>query len=105
MKNLRPQIAIAALALGASLFSVQAFAQQRNVNDGGPVIVPPGAKLDATPTASLPVAAYGRNVNDGGLVAEPKVAQAKPGKTKKTATQAPAPQHFGRNVDDGGPIQ
>ena len=40
--SLRPQIAIVALALGATLCSVPAFAQARNVNDGGQVIVPAG---------------------------------------------------------------
>jgi hypothetical protein len=102
--SLRPQIAIVALALGATLCSVPAFAQARNVNDGGQVSVPAGATLDGgSHIASTPN--LGRNVNDGGMPAEPTAAQVKAAQATKSKTaQKPAPQHYGRNVDDGGPV-
>jgi hypothetical protein len=104
MQTLRPQIAIVALALGATLCSVPAFAQARNVNDGGQVNVPAGATLDGgSHIAATPN--LGRNVNDGGMPAEPTAAQLKAAQATKSKTaQKPAPQHYGRNVDDGGPV-
>src|ERR1700740_700552 len=100
--NLRPQVAIAALALSAMLCSVPAFAQQRNVNDGGQVSVPAGAKLDAAPASAPATPHYGRHVADGGTPPQPPVAQMKAAKARnKTANQKPV-QHIGRNVDDGG---
>ncbi len=102
MKKLYPQIAV--LALGATLFSVPAFAQARNVNDGGQVSVPAGATLNGG-THIPPAPNMGRNINDGGIPAEPTAAQVKASQTAKSKTaQKPAPQHFGRNVDDGGPV-
>jgi hypothetical protein len=101
MQTLRPQIAIVALALGATLCSVPAFAQARSVNDGGQVSVPAGATLNGgSHIASSPN--LGRNINDGGIPAEPTAAQVKAAQSK--TAQKPAPQHFGRNVDDGGPV-
>ena len=102
LQTLRPRIAIVALALGATLCSVPAFAQARNVNDGGLVNVPAGSTLNGgSHIASAPN--MGRNVNDGGIPAEPTAAQLKQAAKNKVA-QKPAPQHFGRNVDDGGPV-
>jgi hypothetical protein len=103
MQALRPQIAIAALALGATLCSVPAFAQARSVNDGGQVSVPAGATLDGG-SHIAPAPNLGRNINDGGLPAEPTAAQLKATQSKNKTAQKPAPQHFGRNVDDGGPV-
>jgi hypothetical protein len=102
--SLHPQIAVVALALGATLCSVPAFAQARNVNDGGQVSVPAGATLNGgSHIASAPN--LGRNINDGGIPAEPTAAQVKAAQATKSKTaQKPAPQHFGRNVDDGGPV-
>jgi hypothetical protein len=102
--SLHPQIAIVALALGATLCSVPAFAQARSVNDGGQVSVPAGATLNGgSHIASAPN--LGRNINDGGIPAEPTAAQLKATQATKSKTaQKPTPQHFGRNVDDGGPV-
>jgi len=102
MKKLYPQIAV--VALGATLLSAPAFAQARNVNDGGQVNVPAGATLNGgSHIAATPN--MGRNVNDGGMPAEPTAAQLKAEQATKSKTaQKPAPQHFGRNVDDGGPV-
>jgi hypothetical protein len=106
-RNLHPQIAIAAAAFvaGIALAPVSAFAQARNVNDGGQVSVPAGAKLDSgsKPTASS--AYYGRSINDGGMAPEPAAAQVKAATAKPSKAAAqPAPTHLGRNVDDGGSI-
>jgi hypothetical protein len=105
IQTLRPQIAIVALALGATLCSVPAFAQARSVNDGGQVSVPAGATLNGgSHIATAPN--LGRNVNDGGIPAEPTAAQVKAAQAsaKSKTAQKSAPQHFGRNVDDGGPV-
>ena len=96
----------ATVVLGAIAFApVSAFAQARNVNDGGQVSVPAGAKLDGGSKSSVTTAYYGRNANDGGTGPQPAAAQvnaatSKPGKS----ASAPAPVHLGRSVDDGGSI-
>jgi hypothetical protein len=79
-QNLRPQIAIAALALAASIAAVPAFAQ-RSPNDGGafpePTVAQPSVVRSKRKTSAPKPAApqIGRNVNDGGTPVEPSVAQ------------------------------
>jgi hypothetical protein len=109
--NLRPQIAFAAAAivLGAALAPAAAFAQARNVNDGGQVAVTPGAKLDG---GSKPAAGtqsyYGRSADDGGTGPQPMSARVtaatpKPSRTLHLQAGTPAPAAPGRSVNDGGP--
>jgi hypothetical protein len=97
---------VLAAVLGAvALAPAAAFAQSRNVNDGGQVNVPAGAKLDSGSKAAATSAYYGRNADDGGTGAQPSTAQvgaATPKPSKKPA--APAPVHLGRSVDDGGQV-
>jgi len=78
----------ATVVLGAIAFApVSAFAQARNVNDGGQVSVPAGAKLD------------------GGTGPQPAAAQVNAATSKPSkSASAPAPVHLGRSVDDGGSI-
>ena len=96
----------ATVVLGAIAFApVSAFAQARNVNDGGQVSVPPGAKLDGGSKSSVTTAYYGRNANDGGTGPQPAAAQVNAATSKPSkSASAPAPVHLGRSVDDGGSI-
>jgi hypothetical protein len=86
---------IAALAFGAVLASVPAFAAGRAPNDGGLVDV-------TTPASSKPIynsvaapAHYGRGLNDGGIVDNVNGTPAK-------VTPIPNPPHVGRAMNDGG---
>jgi hypothetical protein len=95
-----------AVVLGAVAFApASAFAQARNVNDGGQVNVPAGATLNSGNKPAASSAYYGRNANDGGTGPQPTAAQvnAATAKPSKSAS-APAPVHLGRSVDDGGSI-
>jgi hypothetical protein len=96
----------ATVVLGAIAFApVSAFAQARNVNDGGQVSVPAGAKLDGGSKSSATTAYYGRNANDGGTGPQPAAAQVNAATSKPSkSASAPAPVHLGRSVDDGGSI-
>ena len=96
----------ATVVLGAIAFApVSAFAQARNVNDGGQVSVPAGAKLDGGSKSSVTTAYYGRNANDGGTCPQPAAAQVNAATSKPSkSASAPAPVHLGRSVDDGGSI-
>ena len=96
----------ATVVLGAIAFApVSAFAQARNVNDGGQVSVPAGAKLDGGSKSSVTTAYYGRNANDGGTGPQPAAAQVNAATSKPSkSASAPAPVHLGRSVDDGGSI-
>jgi hypothetical protein len=96
-------LAAAALVLGAALLPASASAQVRNPNDGGQVVVAPGATLDGGSKPAPTQAYYGRNANDGGTGPAPTPAQvssATPKPSKKPA--APAPVHLGRAANDGG---
>lgn len=105
----RSQIAIAAaVVLGASFVPASAFAQARNVNDGGQVVVPPGATLNGGAKPAAVQTYYGRNVDDGGTGPQPKQAQlsaATPARTRTLHMQVgtPAPTQPGRSPNDGGP--
>jgi hypothetical protein len=107
--NHRSQIVIAAaVVLGAALLPASAFAQARNVNDGGQVVVPPGARLNGGSKTTTTQAYYGRNPDDGGTGAQPTQAQvsaATPAQTRTLHMQvgAPAPARPGRPANDGGP--
>ena len=92
-----------AIALAVGFASAPAFAQARNPNDGGPVSVPAGAKLDSGVKSSSTSSSYvGRPANDGGPGAQPSTAQINAAGTQnKTANQASAP-HVGRPLNDGG---
>jgi hypothetical protein len=96
----------ATVVLGAIAFApASVFAQVRNPNDGGPVNVTAGAKLNSGSTSAATSTFYGRNANDGGTGRQPVAAQvnaatSKPGKS----ASAPAPVHLGRSVDDGGSV-
>ncbi len=103
-------LAAATIVLGAvALAPASAFAQTRNVNDGGQVNVPAGAKLDGGSKSAATSAYYGRNADDGGTGPQPTVVQtsaatAKPSKASSKAAAAPAPVQLGRSVNDGGSI-
>jgi hypothetical protein len=103
-------LAAAGVVLGAIAFApAAAFAQARNVNDGGQVNVPAGAKLDGGSKSASTSAYYGRNANDGGAGPQPTAVQtsdttAKPRKASNKAAAAPAPVHLGRSVNDGGSV-
>src|ERR1700688_3845572 len=94
-----------ALALGATLYSLPAFAQ-RNPNDGGTVAVTPGAKLDSPASTAKPTTPYfGRGADDGGTGPQPTGVQADAGKSqKKSVGQKPAAPQLGRNPNDGGMV-
>jgi hypothetical protein len=100
----------ALVVLGAiALAPASAFAQTRNVNDGGQVSVPAGATLNGGSKSASSSAYYGRNANDGGTGALPAAVQttataAKPSKASSKAAAAPAPVHLGRSVNDGGSV-
>jgi hypothetical protein len=105
--NMIKQTLALTVVLGAiALAPVSAFAQARNVNDGGQVNVPAGAKLDSGSKSAATSAYYGRNANDGGTGAQPTAAQvsATTAKPSKKSASAPAPVHLGRSVDDGGSV-
>jgi hypothetical protein len=103
-------LAAATVVLGALAFAPEsAFAQARNVNDGGQVNVPAGAKLDGGSKSAASSTYYGRNANDGGTGPQPAAVQtgattAKLSKASSKASAAPAPVHLGRSVNDGGSI-
>jgi len=104
-------LAAAIVVLGALAFApASAFAQARNVNDGGQVNVPAGAKLDGGSKSAATSAYYGRNANDGGTGPQPAAAvqtsatTARLSKASSKASAAPAPVHLGRSVNDGGSI-
>ena len=96
----------ATVVLGALAFApASAFAQTRNVNDGGQVNVPAGASLNGGSKSSATTAYYGRNANDGGTGAQPVAAQVNAATSKPSkSASAPAPVHLGRSVDDGGSV-
>jgi hypothetical protein len=99
---------IAAIVLGAAVLPASAFAQARNVNDGGQVAVPQGATLNGGSKAATTQTYYGRNPDDGGTGAQPTQAQmsaATPSSTRTLHMQVgtPAPTRPGRSVNDGGP--
>jgi hypothetical protein len=111
MKN-RITISVAALAVGAVLAAVPAFAQQaqphygKAVNDGGLIdepSAPAGRALFNSVSQQMPSAPhYGKGVNDGGLVDQPNAAQLAAAQAQsKVAQQKPVP-HYGKGVDDGG---
>ena len=103
----RSQITIAAAAalLGAVLLPGAAFAQARNVNDGGQVNVAPGAKLDGGKKITTQ-AYYGRSADDGGTGPQPTTFSAATPMSSRTLHMqvgAPAPTQPGRAANDGGP--
>ena len=104
-QNLRPRIAMAALALGAMIVAGPAFAQ-RSPNDGGQIsaVAQPGVAASKSKTAAQKPATpqLGRNVNDGGLPAEPNAAQLNATKSSAKVATQPGAAHLGRNVNDGG---
>jgi hypothetical protein len=105
----RSQIAIAAaVVLGAALAPASAFAQTRNVNDGGQVSVSPGATLNGGTKPAATQTYYGRNADDGGTGPQPTQAQASaatpaPTRTLRMQVGTPAPTQPGRAANDGGP--
>lgn len=105
MKKLR--IATAALALGAITFvAAPAFSQQRSPNDGGPVSLPSGAKLDGGSKASASTSSYvGRSANDGGPGPQPTAAQLSASSSQGRVVQKPAGSNAGRPANDGGLVQ
>ena len=104
----RSQIAIAAaIVLGAAVLPASAFAQARNVNDGGQVVVPQGATLNGGSKAATTQTYYGRNPDDGGTGPQPTQNQMSAATTSPTRTLhmqvgTPAPRP-GRSANDGGP--
>jgi hypothetical protein len=92
---MKKHITIAALAFGAILASVPAFAAGKAPNDGGPVDV-------TTPAPSKPIynsvaapAHYGKALNDGGVVDNVSGTPAKD-------TPISTPPHYGKALNDGG---
>jgi hypothetical protein len=93
---MKKHIAIAALAFGAVLVSVPAFAAGRAPNDGGQVDVttPPSSKPIYNSVSAAP-AHYGKALNDGGIVDN---VNGTPAKVTPIAT----PVHYGKALNDGG---
>jgi hypothetical protein len=104
--NVIKQTLALSVVIGALAFApASAFAQARNVNDGGQVSAPVGAKLDSGSKSAATSAYYGRNANDGGTGAQPAAAQVNAATSKPSrSASAPAPVHLGRSVDDGGSV-
>jgi hypothetical protein len=102
-QRIHTTLAVCAIALAVGFASAPAFAQTRSPNDGGPVSLPSGAKLDGGVKSSSSGSSYvGRSANDGGPGAQPTAAQVgAAGAQNKTANQASAP-HVGRPLNDGG---
>jgi hypothetical protein len=102
----RISISIAALALGATLASAPAFAQQaqphygKGINDGGMIDEPrgPAPKPLYNSTASTTVH-YGKGLNDGGLSDPPS---AKDLAASRHITWTQYPPHYGKAMNDGG---
>ncbi len=103
-------VSLAALALGATLASIPAFAQTpgRNANDGGSVSAPGGGQSSGTKPLYNSVSqqkpttpSYGRNANDGGMVNEPSGGQP----AGATSTPQQKPSAPSRNPNDGGVVQ
>jgi hypothetical protein len=94
------RITIAALAFGAVLASVPAFAQSvhygRAYNDGGLVdaTAPPSSKPTSQTLPAAP-AHYGKALNDGGIVDNPTTSAPKVDVVQN-------PPHVGRALNDGG---
>jgi hypothetical protein len=100
--------AAAAIVLGAALAPAAAFAQARNVNDGGQVAVSPGAKLDSGSKPATTQPYYGRSADDGGTGPQPTSARVstatpKPARTLHLQAGTPAPAAPSRSANDGGP--
>ncbi len=92
---MKKHITIAALAFGAILASVPAFAAGKAPNDGGPVDV-------TTPAPSKPIynsvaapSHYGKALNDGGIVDNVSG-------TPAAVTPIQTPPHYGKALNDGG---
>jgi hypothetical protein len=111
--NKQINISLTALALGAALVSVPAFAQKAS-NDGGPPGEPTGAVARSTSSQSSASPYSGKPVNDGGLVQEPTQQAQSAANSKKLynsaarpqqAAPAPAPAKvIGKPSNDGGPM-
>jgi hypothetical protein len=113
---MKTRITIAALAFGAVLVSVPAFAQQaphygKGVDDGGLIDEPtaPAPKRlynSAAAPTSTSTPHYGKGLDDGGMVDPPTAAQLAAAKSVSAAVakQKPAAPHYGKGVDDGGLI-
>jgi hypothetical protein len=94
-KIMKARITIAALAFGAALASVPAFAAGRAANDGGPVdVTAPAPSKPVYNSAAAPVH-YGRALNDGGIVDNVNG-------TAPKITPAQNSPHVGRALNDGG---
>jgi hypothetical protein len=102
----RISISIAALALGATLASAPAFAQQvqphygKGVNDGGSIDEPRGPAPKPLYNSATPSAVhYGKGLNDGGLSDPPSAKQLR---AAGHITWKQYPAHYGKGMDDGG---
>lgn len=106
-------ISVAALAVGAVLASVPAFAQAahphygKGVDDGGLIDEPaaPAGKglylAVSQPTPSTPH--LGKGLDDGGLTDPPTAAQLAAAKRESQVAQQLKPvPHYGKAMDDGG---
>jgi hypothetical protein len=90
--------ALAAFILGITMASASAFAQARNVNDGGLVAMPAGSKPSAGVLVK-PAPRYGMNPDDGGQVEAPHGAVPSRGLLARSAP------HYGMNPNDGGQVE
>jgi hypothetical protein len=94
-KIMKTRIIIAALAFGAALASVPAFAAGRAPNDGGLVdVTAPAPSKPIYNSAATPVH-YGKALNDGGIVDNVNG-------TAPKITPVQTPPHVGRALNDGG---
>lgn len=103
---IRISITIAALALGATVASAPAFAQQaqphygKGVNDGGLVDEPRGRAPKRLYNSTTPTAVhYGKGLNDGGLTDPPSAKQMS---AAGHITWKQYPPHYGKALNDGG---
>jgi hypothetical protein len=103
--NKQISVSLAALALGAALISVPAFAQ-KSANDGGSVAEPSGSTARQSAQQAPGAPHSGKSVNDGGLIDEP--AAAPTGQRLYNSVQGPqqaAPTKVtGKSANDGGPM-
>jgi hypothetical protein len=96
------------ITLAASAASAQGYPVGRGANDGGQVGMS-GTASAATPRqrrhslAQRTGSAYptGRGANDGGLV---QVSAGGPVRATRFVAPQPSAPHYGRNADDGGPV-
>ncbi len=93
---MKKHVTIAALAFGAVLASVPAFAAGRAPNDGGQVdVAAPRSSKPIYNSVSAAPAHYGKALNDGGIVDTPSAPVPK-------ITWVTNPPHVGRGLNDGG---